>query len=292
MRYSVRHHTSVSYAAPVAQAAFNLRLLPWNWPGQVFYEAELSLDPKPERRVEKAGPYCVRTTSISYREELEKLDLLSTFEVELSPLPLPGDGPDIAAAMEEALAVRSLRAHAPAPYMFASRIARVDTDIADWAKAFLPRNAPIVTAVSALMAAIHKDFTYRSGVTTSATPPHEVFAKREGVCQDFAHVMIVALRSCGIPAAYVSGYLRTVPPPGQERLVGADAMHAWVNVWCGQELGWVGFDPTNNCLARGDHIVIGMGRDYADVAPIDGTFIGAAPQKMTTAVDVVEAAAA
>ena len=292
MIYSVRHHTTVTYAAPVVQAQFNLRLLPWNWPGQVFHHAQLTLEPEPERRVEKAGPYCVRTTSISYREELEKLELVSTFEVELNPLPMPGDGPVIAVSLEEALAVRSLRADGPAPYMFASRIARVESDIAAWARDFLPRTTPVVTAVSALMAAIHSDFVYRPGVTTSATPPSEVFAKREGVCQDFAHVMIVALRSCGIPAAYVSGYLRTVPPPGQERLVGADAMHAWVNVWCGKELGWVGFDPTNNCLARGDHIVIGMGRDYADVAPIDGTFIGAAPQKMVTAVDVVEAAAA
>jgi transglutaminase-like putative cysteine protease len=99
-------------------------------------------------------------------------------------------------------------------------------------------------------------------------------------------VIIIALRSLGIPTAYVSGYLRTLPPPGRARLIGADAMHAWVNVWCGRALGWIGFDPTNNCRAGTDHIPIGMGRDYADVAPLDGTFIGSAPQSMSTAVDV------
>jgi transglutaminase-like putative cysteine protease len=136
------------------------------------------------------------------------------------------------------------------------------------------------------MQAVHREFVYQPGVTTSATSPEEAFASRRGVCQDFAHVMIVALRSQGVPAAYASGYLRTVPPPGKPRLVGADAMHAWVMVWCGRELGWVGFDPTNDCLARGDHILIAMGRDYADVAPIDGTFVGSPVQSLTSSVDV------
>ena len=101
--------------------------------------------------------------------------------------------------------------------------------------------------------------------------------------------MIMALRAHSIPAAYVSGYILTRPPPGKEKLVGADAMHAWVDVWCGQALGWVGFDPTNNCLVSEDHIAIGMGRDYADISPIDGTFIGSAPQSMSSAVDVERA---
>ena len=98
--------------------------------------------------------------------------------------------------------------------------------------------------------------------------------------------MIIAARAHGIPAAYVSGYLRTLPPPGQERLVGADAMHAWVNLWCGDELGWIGFDPTNDMLADTDHIFIGMGRDYSDVAPLDGTFRGSSEQTMFFSVDV------
>ncbi len=138
-----------------------------------------------------------------------------------------------------------------------------------------------------LTAAIYTQFTYHPGITTSDTPPIEAFKNREGVCQDFAHIMIAALRAHGIPAAYVSGYLRTEPPPGAERLVGADAMHAWASIWCGPQMGWVGADPTNNCLVRNDHIVVAMGRDYADVAPIDGVFVGNTTQRMTVAVDVV-----
>jgi transglutaminase-like putative cysteine protease len=109
------------------------------------------------------------------------------------------------------------------------------------------------------------------------------------VCQDFAHIMIIAARAHGIPAGYVSGYLRTEPPPGQPRLVGADAMHAWVNLWCGDRLGWIGFDPTNGTVARADHIFIAMGRDFADVSPLDGVVHGGGDQTMTVAVDVVPA---
>ena len=119
------------------------------------------------------------------------------------------------------------------------------------------------------------------------TPVATAFAGRHGVCQDFSQIMISGLRSLGIPAAYVSGFLRTLPPPGKPRLEGADAMHAWVNLWCGDQLGWVGFDPTNNILADSSHIFTAMGRDYADVAPLDGVFHGGGGQSMDVAVDVM-----
>ena len=126
-----------------------------------------------------------------------------------------------------------------------------------------------------------------------STPLNEVFDKRHGVCQDFAHVMIAGLRGLGLPAAYVSGYLRTRPPPGQPRLRGADASHAWVALWCGEgwgesgEGGWIGFDPTNDCVVQDDHIVVAQGRDYGDVAPIDGIVSSAGAQKLTVEVDVI-----
>jgi len=200
---------------------------------------------------------------------------------------LPTDGPTVARLKAEALAVRDLSPLAPAPYLFDSRITATSEEIGNWAAPKLAPDRSIIAAASGLTQAIHGGFAYAPGETTSSTPPIEAFRMRKGVCQDFAHVMIIALRTHGIPAAYASGYLRTIPPPGKERLVGADAMHAWVNVWCGAALGWVGFDPTNNCIVHTDHIQIGMGRDYADVAPIDGTFFGNAPQEMDTAVDVV-----
>jgi len=286
MIYRVRHVSTLSYSAPVAQAQFNLRLVPWQWPGQVMHASQLNVSPLPIVRTQTAGPYCVNTTHIGFQEPFEQLEITSEFTMEIDPPPVPSVSSPDAQVREQAANMRDLSVTSPVPYLFPSRIAGIDDAIGQWAAQHLQPEAGIVRSASSLMAAIYEEFTYNSGATTSRTPPEEAFERREGVCQDFAHIMIMALRSHGIPSGYVSGYLRTLPPPGKPKLVGADAMHAWVNVWCGQDLGWIGFDPTNNCLAREDHILIGMGRDYADVSPIDGTFIGSAPQKMKTAVDV------
>lgn len=290
MIYKVRHSTQLQYASPVIHAQFNLRLVPTPWPGQSLKTHHLQITPKPDVREDLVGPYCVNSTHISFHAPLKTLKLHSEFTIEVMPPrsidgPL-GNGPDIAALRSQALSQRDISPVATAPYLFASRIARVEPEIGEWAAQNLGSDLSIVPAARALMGAIHREFAYQPGTTSSDTPPIEAFHQRRGVCQDFAHVMIIALRSQGIPAAYASGYLRTLPPPGMPRLVGADAMHAWVNVWCGTQLGWIAFDPTNNCLAHQDHIQIGMGRDYADVSPIDGIFIGSAPQTMTTSVDV------
>ncbi len=159
-------------------------------------------------------------------------------------------------------------------------------EIAAWAAPHLAPDASVIAAASSLMHAVHDEFTYDSKATKADTPPLEAFRAKRGVCQDFAHVMIIALRHAGIPAAYVSGYLRTNPPPGKARLVGADATHAWANVWCGAGLGWVGFDPTNAMLAGNDHIFTAMGRDFSDVSPLDGVFIGGGGQRMKVSVEV------
>jgi transglutaminase-like putative cysteine protease len=286
MIYSIRHLTEVEYDAPIARAEFNLRLAPWHWPGQAISRHVLRINPEPSLRIEQSGPYCVNTTRIGYETPVEQIEVCNEFEIDVRLGPAPETGPLLAEVAAQALAVQDVSILAPAPYLFASRIAQNDAAIDDWAGQYLDPGADIITVTSSLMSALHFQFTYKTGVTDTATPPHAAFKAREGVCQDFAHIMIIALRSHGIPAAYASGYLRTDPPPGKPRLVGADAMHAWVNVWCGHDLGWVGFDPTNDCLARTDHVQIAMGRDYADVAPIDGTFIGNAQQNMTTSVDV------
>ena len=123
--------------------------------------------------------------------------------------------------------------------------------------------------------------------TAPATPAGTAFAERRGVCQDFAHIMISALKGLGLPAGYVSGYLRTIPPAGQARLEGADATHAWVRLWCGPLAGWIGFDPTNALIAQNDHIVLAVGRDYSDVAPIDGIMLGSGDQDLKVEVDVI-----
>ena len=286
MRYKVRHVSKLSYAAPVARARLNLRLSPRLRRGQSLVGESLELTPRPSSQEDQLGPYWVKTTQVGFDSPLKSLEVASEFVIDVAVPKLPESGPSVAQVRTEALEVADLSDLAPAPYLFASRITTMSPAIIEWGAPFLVPERDTIEAVSALMGALHNEFTYAPGKTDSRTAPEQAFASRHGVCQDFAHVMIMALRAEGLPAAYVSGYLLTRPPTGKAKLVGADAMHAWVEVWCGRELGWIGFDPTNNCLVSEDHIAIALGRDYADIAPIDGLFIGSAPQSMSSAVDV------
>ncbi len=154
------------------------------------------------------------------------------------------------------------------------------------ARAFRPAG-PSSTAHAILQSAFAPTSPIRRKVTDISTPLDEAFAQRRGVCQDFAHIMIAGLRGLGLPAAYVSGYIRTIPPPGKARLQGADATHAWVSVWCGAEIGWLGVDPTNAIDAGNDHIVLAIGRDFSDVSPIYGVFVGSGAQELEVGVDVI-----
>jgi transglutaminase-like putative cysteine protease len=156
-----------------------------------------------------------------------------------------------------------------------------------FARAQLTEGMTVADAVVALGQAIYAEMTFDADATTVDTPASEAFAARKGVCQDFSHIMIACLRGIGVPAGYVSGFLRTIPPPGKPRLEGADAMHAWVRAWCGSQAGWMEFDPTNNKLASEDHIVVARGRDYSDVAPVKGIMRIAGGQKSEQAVDVI-----
>jgi hypothetical protein len=289
MRYAIHHTTTVDYASPVRLARFNLRLDPAAWPGQTVSDHVLTIAPRPTTIVSGQGAYYVHETKFTMAEPIERLHVESRFTVTREPLPghvLTASGPDLATLRERAMGLRDLSTLGPASYIFASPIAAPEHDIAAWAGGFLHEGMPVMEAGRALMRAINSGFAFDPAATYADTPPIEAFALRRGVCQDFTHVMIIAARAHGIPAAYVSGYLRTLPPPGQERLVGVDAMHAWVNLWCGEDLGWIGFDPTNDMLADTGHIFLGMGRDYSDVAPLDGTFRGGGQQTMSFSVDV------
>jgi transglutaminase-like putative cysteine protease len=150
---------------------------------------------------------------------------------------------------------------------------------------FTPQRS-ILEAARDLTSRIHRDFKYDSLSTNVNTSTDRVFAQRSGVCQDFSHVQIACLRSIGLCARYVSGYLRTNPPPGKERLIGADQSHAWVSLYCGPELGWIDLDPTNDCLAGVSHIPIAWGRDYTDVTPFRGVFLGGGDHRLEVSVDV------
>jgi transglutaminase-like putative cysteine protease len=181
----------------------------------------------------------------------------------------------------------SLGPASPIGYVFASPLVPVQRLVTDYASLSFPPGSGILAGAVDLMHRIRTDFKYDPKATVISTPLNEVFEKRHGVCQDFAHVMIAGLRGLGLPAAYVSGYLRTIPPPGKPRLQGADATHAWVSLWCGEEIGWVGLDPTNDILVENDHIVLAVGRDFSDVSPVDGIIVGSRKQKLGVAVDVL-----
>jgi transglutaminase-like putative cysteine protease len=186
----------------------------------------------------------------------------------------------------DTLASLDLGPHSPVHFIYPSRQVSLDPEIRDYVQLSFPPERPILAGAAEVMRRIKNDFTYELGATTVTTTPSMSFSLRRGVCQDFAHIMISGLRGLGLPAAYVSGYLRTVPRSGAARLEGADAMHAWVMVWCGNA-GWWGLDPTNALIASDDHVVLAVGRDYADVAPIGGIMLGSGQQRLATAVDVI-----
>jgi len=233
------------------------------------------------------GPYLSHVTTLRYDKRLTSLRIVTEFTADLAPLPVPQATPVLDELRQLAADARTLGPLAPAAYLYGASMTPLDEVIGAWAAPDLLPAAPVLDAARALAARIHREFAYAPGVTTSRTLPAEAFAAKAGVCQDFAHVLIVALRMHGIPAGYVSGYLRTLPPAGRPRLVGADAMHAWAAVYCGPAAGWIGIDPTNNSLAQEDHIVLGMGRDYADVTPVNGVFVGGGRQRTDFRVDVV-----
>ena len=147
--------------------------------------------------------------------------------------------------------------------------------------------AAIIQAARELIARIRREFRYDPDATRVSTPLLEAFERRHGVCQDYVHIMIAGLRGLGLPAAYISGYIRTVVPAGKPRLEGSDASHAWVGLWCGEQDGWIGFDPTNDMIAENEHVVLGWGRDYGDIAPLGGILQGAGEQTVDVAVDVI-----
>lgn len=288
MIYRIRHDTRFTYGTPVRFARCNLRLKPILWSGQRLIDHDLSVEPGGEISLARADASLANVTRLVIPEAVSRLTIVSTATVDVDrdvPMVLPDD-PDIASTVRLAQASRDVTANGPANYLFASPMVDLTPDIADWCAVDLAPDRPVTEAALALAQRIQREFAYDPDATHTATRPAEAFAHRHGVCQDFAQVMIAGLRAHGIPAAYASGYLRTLPPPGEPRLVGADATHAWVLVWCGPHRGWEGVDPTNGIWMAGDHIVIAIGRDYSEIAPIDGVFLGSGAQTMRVSVDV------
>ncbi len=288
MIYKLRHRTTYSYATSVKYARCVLRLTPQSSSTQTVLQTSITVSPTPSDRFERIGPFGERTVSVVIDEPHRSLIIEAKSRVDVhAPRNAPNVSDSWEAVRTRSLATVSLEPEGPSGYLYPTARTPLVSAITDYARASFRHGRAIVEATADLMTRMHSDFVYDSEATDVSTPAEEAFCSRRGVCQDFAHIMISGLRGLGLPAAYVSGYLRTSPPPGGVRLEGADATHAWVSVWCGEETGWIAFDPTNAIIVKNDHIVLAIGRDYSDVAPIDGIILAPGKQTLKVGVDVI-----
>jgi len=287
MIYTVRHRTTYTYEAEVTFARCVLRLTPRASADQTVLESEIVVMPTPTQSLRRVGPFGEEVLSVvvSAPHKALIIEARARLDVHAPPIGLAFSSP-WEAVRDRSFETAWLGPEGPASFLYPTRRTPLTAAITDYARASFPKGRPIIEAAAELMTRMHDEFVYDPEATDVSTPAAEAFAARHGVCQDFAHIMICGLRGLGLPAAYVSGYLRTRPPPGRPRLEGADATHAWVSLWCGEASGWVGFDPTNAILVQNDHIVLAIGRDYADVAPIDGIILAPGKQTLKVEVDV------
>lgn len=289
MLYDISLKITYGYEVPVSGGRHLVRVMPATLPGrQRLIVGSLSCQPMPAERSESVDFFANPFTAILFRSSHDDLVIRMQARVQVEPLPLTADfSADLSRLPAELSACWSVDPEAPHHFIGPSPLLPEVQEIADYARSQVAPGMTIRQIATGICARIHRDFVYDAEATTVNTTAAEAFALKRGVCQDFTHVMIVALRSLGIPAGYVSGFLRTIPPAGKERLEGADAMHAWVRIWCGTTAGWLELDPTNNIPAGTDHIVVGHGRDYGDVAPVIGVLKSYGGQKTEQAVDVI-----
>ena len=288
MIYDLSHLTRYSYGAPVVVNDCLLRLKPRDEPGQKVCDFRVEASPTPRDWSEREDAFgnAVARLRIETPHTEMSIKSMSRVEVTRPAPPIPALTPPWEAIAGQAAATLSLKSDSPAFALYPSRMVSLFPAATIYARESFAARRPIYEGALELTKRIKIDFAYDSKATEVTTAPAEAFRARRGVCQDFAHVMIVGLRGLGLPALYVSGYIRTIPPPGKPRLVGADASHAWVAVWCGPSFGWLGLDPTNAIAEGDDHIVVARGRDYADVPPVDGVILSYGGHDLEVAVDV------
>ena len=290
MIYDITHISTYVYAAPVASTRGVIRLLPRDDdPGQKVVASAVETTPTPQLAQERRDFFGNRVIEAQVNTPHAKLRvvLLARVEVHRPHAPAAALTPDWREARRLALATPSLAASSPVHALFAGRLTPLDEAVTAYASESFPAGRTVLEGALELMRRIHADFVYDARATKIGTPIAQIFAKRRGVCQDFAHLMIAGLRGLGLPAAYVSGYIRTLPVGGLPTLEGADASHAWVSVWCGPAFGWIGLDPTNCATVGDDHVVVAIGRDYSDVSPIDGVVHGSGDQELEVRVAVI-----
>jgi transglutaminase-like putative cysteine protease len=287
--YRITHRTTYRYDDDVTASFGRAHLLPREGPGQTITEAAVSVDPTPDELRDHTDAFGNRSTYICVRTPHRQLTVLATSLVTVADVPPPAPGPawdDLRDGLHGPLSTELLDAIG---YTLPSPRLPAHPDVAAYAeRSFLPRR-PLHEAVLDLSERIHRDFRYVSGSSTVGSTVPELLERGEGVCQDFAHLAVAALRSVGLAARYVSGYLETTPPPGRERVLGADASHAWVSVFTGSR--WLDLDPTNDRLVDHSYVELAHGRDYADVPPLKGViFSDSAESVMSVAVDMIPVA--
>lgn len=292
MIYDVRQLTTYAYGSTIPFSRHLARLTPVDRHGQRVLSADLSIEPDPAERTETDDFFGNRVTAFALDRPHRALVVELVARVVVAPPEplLASLTPSWESVRDRAAGSDDPGPASPAHALFPSRAIVLDDRMTSYAALSFTADRPVLEAGLDLTRRIKADFRYRPGTTDAATPPIEAFMARRGVCQDFAQVMIAGLRGLGLPARYVSGYLRTEPPPGRPRLEGADATHAWVELWCGPETGWIGLDPTNGIPAGEDHLVLAIGRDYADVSPLDGVIVASAAHSLEVKVDVVPVA--
>lgn len=287
--YDITLSFGYAYDKPASTSRHLLRLLPTGQDeAQQMISGYLGIEPRPDDRRDGVDFFGNAISEIAYDHPIDAVTFKLTARVRRSDMPQLLDlSPPLAALAGELSDTRSLAPDAPHHFLADSPRVRAGPAFTAYGRGQIGAAASVFQAVGAVGAALHRDMTFDAKATDVQTDPAEAFTRRRGVCQDFTHIMIAALRGLGIPAGYVSGLLRTIPPKGKPRLEGADAMHAWVRAWCGTEMGWVQFDPTNDLLVGADHVVVAIGRDYDDVAPVTGALRASGAHKSTQKVDMV-----
>lgn len=287
-RYRITHETIYRYSEPVALCQNQLRMRPRNRPRLKCHDCDVKITPHPESINTHPDYFGNIVDSFAIEHLHGSVEVCVTSDVEVvSP-----ETVNLAAAPKWKDVIEDVRiGTTPEDWMareftFNSPRIKLDDRYAVYALPVMEGHGSIMDAVEAMTRQIHQDFQYDTTATDVATSTHDAFKLRAGVCQDFAHVQIAALRSLGLPARYVSGYLRTYPPPGKPRLVGCDESHAWISVYAGPQLGWVDFDPTNAVRTGTDHIPICLGRDYDDITPMRGVVLGGGTTALKVRVDV------
>ncbi|EJL86688.1 transglutaminase-like enzyme, predicted cysteine protease [Herbaspirillum sp. CF444] len=294
--YHIIHETNYRYAVPVRLSHQVLRLTPRSLPWQTCTSHFINILPGPTSLINLyTDSFGNALQAFSLDQDHSSLEVYAESWVEISPRLLPAS----TLSWEQAAEILSYRAgHSLPPdmleasrFMFESSHVRIKREFARYAAECFTPGLSLLSGIDLLMKRIFNEFTFDPEATTVSTPVTEVFVNRRGVCQDFAHFMLSCLRSLGLAARYVSGYLLTQPPPGQPRLIGADASHAWVSVYCpgvdGQPGIWIDADPTNGIFPDISHITLGWGRDFLDISPLRGVLIGGGQQTMDVAVTVM-----